>query len=499
MNVGTPSPHSPLDYVLTSQPSELKISTTGKIVLKFSTKDSGVQCKYVELSLPYGPIWSSIFADKPTVKLIHSSGWLLNSSILQNDLGSSIIIKLTNNGPGHFFPIKDYVTLEIYGTINQQPGQITFDVKDDAGIGSIAKTNHSTTQSVNKVPDQFYVDNLIAADSSSPNVPKLEFKKGKDIQFSWEGNATNYQLYAGNSSKAIFDGKNTTYSLTGGISRDTTFLLKGSYKNGGADLTSYKTIALNVSNPLLENVTIGGKALKIEAPADFRNELTVNPANTSLQDLIVEGPLNIGENMQVLGDTVFGKKGNKKQTDIKVYNTLDIKGELSAKKASIEVLGGKEVVFSTKTAKVKDWETAWFVFKKTIKINTDSMLTASIDHQRDKYLPDYNLQAFVELIHQKEVKYKTAAMAKYDSKGNISWAVPGFLNVPLAAKTELECSIILMVENENPSSFFSVDLILHPLGRSNKSDQAFKVLASHVETAPFVPPHLSESPPNNST
>jgi hypothetical protein len=159
-----------------------------------------------------------------------------------------------------------------------------------------------------------------------------EFGNGADILFEWESNGTFFQVYEKNNPVPIYAGTQTTFTLTGGVATDTTFILvammtfnpaTGKPQSGFAPIYLYETLTITITNPDLTP-----KSSNISGNASVGGTLGVS-GNTSLANANVSGTLgvsgqsNLG-NAQVGG--ALGVSGTSNLANAIVGGTLSASG-----------------------------------------------------------------------------------------------------------------------------------------------------------------------------
>ncbi|NLR67932.1 hypothetical protein HGH92_26745 [Chitinophaga varians] len=170
---------------------------------------------------------------------------------------------------------------------------------------------------------------------SQNGIPATSFKAGVPLTISWESTGTYFRLFAGGQSQAVYEGTQTTATLSN-ITVDTTFTLEASVPGSGK---LYKSVTIYISNPTLTPNSIKvttvhtvNKDLTANNNAAF-NQLNVNGQlvfpDSHDPSLQINGYLNTGCAITVLKDTNI--QGTATINDLTINSNIRVNGNFNNK------------------------------------------------------------------------------------------------------------------------------------------------------------------------
>jgi len=346
-----------LTYYPATYPSPLQVSSpqtpmTG-VVNSGVINETGkpVYCNQVVIAVPVGPDTNNLFVTSPSPSAsCNTSKWAVSSlefksgaelGFAQQDIQYAVFT-FDCRAPGDFL-INYNLVFGVQGQMTQIISACTIMIMENSGLTNDPNTftKKQTSYTVQASTPQFYQENFVATAPTAPTVPATDFANGADIQFSWESNGTFFQIYQKNVPQPIYSGTQTTFKLTGGVARDTTFFLVGmmtgnpsgdSPFGGYQPIYLYDSLTITISNPDLtprsvavaNNTTIGGTL-------GVTGQTTLGNANVG-GTLGVTGQTTLG-NANVGG--TLGVTGQSNLSNATVGGTLTANGQSNLKNTSV--------------------------------------------------------------------------------------------------------------------------------------------------------------------
>jgi hypothetical protein len=347
-----------LTYLPSTYPTPLQVSTsqtsvTGILNTAALNESTGeVYCNEILIAVPVGPDPGDLFASSPTPSAsCNTSKWAITSLVFKSgrELGFDNDIEyavFTFDCRSQTDYLIDYnLVFGVQGQMIEIMSDCAIMVLENSGTTKDPSTftSKQTSYTVSANAPQFYLQNFVATAPASPTVPATDFPNGADIVFSWESNGSYFQLYQKNISKPIYQGMQTTFKLSGGVSRDTTFFLVAMMSgNPSGDSPSgnyqpiylYDALTITISNPDLTP-----RSATISANASVSGTLGVT-GQTSL------GNTNVSGTLGVTGQTTLG---NANLNNATVADTLSVTGETAL--ANTKVGGMLSALSQTNLAK----------------------------------------------------------------------------------------------------------------------------------------------------
>jgi hypothetical protein len=336
-----------LTYSFSTDPSPIQISTpqtpsSARINASASpAKDSTVYCNKILIAYPTGPDVDNVFLAAPAGSLSTVS-WSITSQIRTGEeLGigdpntsyTTFIYQCLNSSN---LLINYNLVFGAFGQISMRVGDFQIMVQETSGTTSDPSTFTPKVGSftLTKEMPRFYLANFVATNPATPTVPVTDFPLSGPIYFEWESNGTFYQIFQQSQAAPVYAGTSTNFTLTAGLTRDTTFILAAmvsgnpsgdSWQGGFEPIYLYSSLTITVSNPVLvpTSVTTGTLAVTGNASVTGNTKLTGT--------LGVTGPSTVGS----LQASSFNVSGNS------VLNTATVNGSLGVTGST--TLGGLTV------------------------------------------------------------------------------------------------------------------------------------------------------------
>ncbi|GGZ33288.1 hypothetical protein GCM10010387_29280 [Streptomyces inusitatus] len=254
-----------------------------------------VYCGQILIAIPVGPGGPGVFTAPPTAS-VSTNTWAPTSAPRRSadpystpdttaDYTATIVYDALT---GTTQPIGTGLTLGLEGAVNNTFGDTEIQIRETSGTtpDPATFTTKETKVMVRKTPAGFYVRNFIATDPSSPTAPRTDFTKGADIRLQWESNGTNFKITT--PSRTIDLGTKTEYTLSGGVSRDTTLILTAtSTSSTGSQAVLYDKLTLTIANPDLTPTSVD-----ITSTLDVKGSTTLAAATAAA--LTATGPVKVG-------------------------------------------------------------------------------------------------------------------------------------------------------------------------------------------------------------
>jgi hypothetical protein len=301
-----------LTYNFSQDPTPIQVGTAQMPTagrLNVNVRSVGpVYCNQLILAVPVGLTVDDLFSATPAGSL-STQKWSITTleNVPASELGLSgniVYTKFTFDCiSSSDFLINYDLTLSAFGPVTNVPGAFTIMIGENSGT-----TNDPPTFTLKrggftfgKVLPQFWLKNFISTAPNTPTVPVTEFAGGSPIVFEWESNGTFFQIFQKNQAAPIYAGTGTTFTLTSGITRHTTFILVASVTGNPAEDTPsagyepvylYDSLTLTVSNPALTPASANIAGTLIVAQGTTLAALTATSAT-------VRGAVNVGGNVGI--------------------------------------------------------------------------------------------------------------------------------------------------------------------------------------------------------
>jgi hypothetical protein len=240
-DAGTVSAHADtpplLDYRFSPSPDPIQISTpqgpaTGRLNIAALSGKQKVYCSQIVIAVPVGAEAGDLYSATPSAS-VNTPRWGITSTAIKKgtELGrddaldyATFIFDCAN--PADY--LIDYnLVFGLSGSVATVAGDYAVIVGETSGTTSNPNdfTTKKATFTLRTILPQFYLQNFLAVAPNAPTVPATDFANGADIRFEWESNGTFFQLFKAKEAKPIYAGTATTFTLAGGASRDTSFVL----------------------------------------------------------------------------------------------------------------------------------------------------------------------------------------------------------------------------------------------------------------------------------
>lgn len=407
-----------LIYDQSSEPNPLQANKDGVITLSIKPSSTAVLCKQIVLTLSYGTGSGDIFTDKPTVSDIipSDSGWSLSAPIIKKGT-TSLVITLNNSNPGYSVPAA--IGFTISGKVNATTSQGTITIKEDSAppptTGAPSFTDKTGSLTVPTVLPPMAINSFIATVDDASSVPATEFTNGTAFGLSWSGaSVTNYQVFEGNKTTPIYNGSDTEYKVTDGLTNTTTFTLVATGTEGQ---TLIQTLTVTISNPVLtptsSTITPDGykPGLMVKGSTSLDGDLTVESTSgdsvttTSVENLRANGSLLVtaeafltdvnATSLEVSGNVNLGLSDN---SQLAINGKTFINNELNIVSGPVAAFGYLEFLFNSKyhspeplqSRSLVSFMTATNISVSPESIPTDGLLIVTLNNDPDKAFNAFN-------------------------------------------------------------------------------------------------------------
>jgi hypothetical protein len=271
-----------LNYGFSTDPIPVAISTQqvtnqARVNVGVNARAGKVYCNRILVAVPLdslgpNPIWG-LFAQPPAGS-VNTRKWAITSRVKKGrELGRGLpadeeYATFTYDCISGKDQLIDYnLVFGLFGSVSGRTGEVEVLVQETSGTGTDPATFTDRVGSfpVRKEWPQFYLKNLAATTPNSPTVPTTDFRNGAPVRVAWESNGSYFQLFVKDQTTPIYSGTATTCTLTGGVSRDTTFILAASMtgspgqdtpQGGYQPIYLYDSLTITVANPVLTPTSV---------------------------------------------------------------------------------------------------------------------------------------------------------------------------------------------------------------------------------------------------
>ncbi|MEV3961835.1 hypothetical protein AB0M34_13190 [Nocardia sp. NPDC050193] len=276
-----------LGYAIATSPNPLQASSTttpsrDHITIAVSVPaDETIHCDSIQFAVPKADPDTPGFDSAPGWSLSSDKKWKWLDTWLDDTHTPSYyraaIVPADDNQP-----IEYGVSVGITGTLGTETGTLTCLLREHSGTNEATLTYKEGSFIMPVDPQAFYLNNFLALDPGSPNVPRTRFSDGDTFVLSWESNGTNFTLYDGDGN-VLYDGPDTSCTLIPPVypgdqppagciqyffKTDTTFTLCATLTSGAAQsrndfepIYQYATLTVTTAKPIFDslNVFMGGQ------------------------------------------------------------------------------------------------------------------------------------------------------------------------------------------------------------------------------------------------
>lgn len=354
-----------LDYALSTDPAPIPISTaqvTNQARVNISPSASTpVYCNEIQVAVPVGSDAPSLFIPNTPVGSVNTNKWNPPTQLLQK--GSELWAGLDTNQDYATFTytcdsidslINYNLVFGVFGAVDGAVGDVEIGIRECSGTDPKNLTPKTGNFPLSKACPDFYLKNLVATTPDAPTVPSTDFADGAPIRLAWESNGTYFQLFMAGQTAPIYSGTATTCTLSGGVSRDTTFVLAASMtgspgqdtpQDGYQPIYLYDSLTVSVSNPVLTPTSV-----TVSDTLDVTGTSTLGTTNTgaltsssaTVSGALQASSLATGGTLNVSGSATIGQatvNGTLNATGSASLNNLTVNG-LSATSGPVSLFGG---------------------------------------------------------------------------------------------------------------------------------------------------------------
>ena len=294
-----------LQYQFSTDPQPLQISTdvpppaTGTLNVRVSASTTTGYADKITLGVQVGSDAGALFSETP-VAGVNTTRW--NNSSTQIVPGEQLGLSGANYAQFIFnaqttddYKIDDDLNLvfSVSGGVATTSGNGTgFIVEDSGDDPTNLQPQPQIPWQVELAPPRLYVQNFMAI--SAPLVPCTQFAAGDKIVLEWESNGSWFELYAANTTPALWSGTDKTYTVPNGFTSDTTLVLVVSMNGGSGPVGDfepvviYETLTITISDPdstprtlnVTGAATLSGATTEISGAATLSGTTAVTGAAT---------------------------------------------------------------------------------------------------------------------------------------------------------------------------------------------------------------------------
>ncbi|MFI5845018.1 hypothetical protein ACIA8K_35485 [Catenuloplanes sp. NPDC051500] len=219
------------------------------------TTDGTVYCDRITFLVPIGTAATDLFDGPVHASAFGGDGvWLPETARVQTP--GSFAFTCTNSAYYRMgYPLKFVLS----GTVNDTAGTATIGIRDNSGDTDEDMTPRAGDVTAAKSAPQFTLTNFYATKPENHSTPISDFNADVKVRLAWESTGTYFRLYQAGDPTPVYEGSGTTWTIDGGLTRDTTFVLAAQQ----ADATLYDSISLTVSDPTLDRLTVGENGLTV--------------------------------------------------------------------------------------------------------------------------------------------------------------------------------------------------------------------------------------------
>ncbi len=346
-----------LTYGFSTSPAPLAVTTgatpaLGVINAGVSAGGTPVYCSQIIVAVPLGADATDLSVDTPSASL-NTARWTLSSvKVVPGESwgrpgGTYGQFTFMSRDPSDQL-IDFSLVFGLSAQVNTAPGTFDYLVQETSGTDPSSLEVRTGSFPLAKEPPVFYLDNLVATTVDAPTLPCSLFGNGQPIRFAWESDGTWFQLFGGDDPTPVYEGPETTCTVSAGVAAATTFVLAGSVTgnpdgdtpSGGYEtLYLYAVATVQVSDPDLtprsvvvaDDVAVGGSisgaGLAVTGPVSA--DTVTATAGVTAAGLGVSGPASVGS---------LGVTGPASLAEATVAGPLTVAGASSLAAASVSQL-----------------------------------------------------------------------------------------------------------------------------------------------------------------
>lgn len=320
-----------LTYLFPTQPSPLQSSVNsnnanGYLNVVVSAQGQPIYAQNIQIFLPVGVGIGYLSSNTP-IPTVNTTRWTVGSAqlvkpgdlpnALQADSINYVLFNCTpQTAADQLLNYDLQFSFQITG-VDSIPGPY------QVGIGEVASTTQGgggnpvfNSFNLTKAAATFYLDNFTAsATSGNVNVPLGVIPRNTSFVLSWESNGNQFSLFTAKGSAPIYTGSDTQFTISAGITSDTTYILQaqivGGPNSGGTSpnfevISLFDSLTVICSNPDL-------------TPNSINNATTIN----STGNISTQGNLSVVHDITTSGLTV---NGSAVMSTVQMNNTLNVQG-----------------------------------------------------------------------------------------------------------------------------------------------------------------------------
>jgi hypothetical protein len=348
-----------LDYMISADPSPIQTSTAqttveGRLNVSASA-GSAVYCNQIVLAFPVGPDATDLYAAPPT-SAASTNKWGVTTQVktgreLGLDNNTSYTTFIYDCLSSADYLINYNLVLGGLGAVNTLPGDYEIQIMETSGTTNDPSTftQKTTGFTFSKILPQFYLQNFAAVAPATPTFPTTDFPNAAPIIFEWESNGSFFQIFMKDQPAPIYAGTATTFTLAGGVTRDTTFTLIASVTgNPGQDTPQggyqpvylFEELTITVSNPILtpsSAVVAGTLQVNGNTTLAATGVGALTAASATVQGNLSAATISVGNTLAVSGATSLAgvnASGNLNVSGNTTFNSATVSGGLTSSGAT---------------------------------------------------------------------------------------------------------------------------------------------------------------------
>jgi hypothetical protein len=252
-----------LSYQFATAPSPLQVSTEaadspGMINVWISAPgDQVIYCNKIIVAVPVGTAPGEFSTVTPALTP-NTPRWVSSAVVVTSGADIGLDPRLTYAQFTVTCPADEYWKIDyelIFSVtttaVNPHPDTFPFVVAEYSAVGSPDDlTQHRGTFTLQKVPAELYLTNLVAVSTATAEStqPRGEFRAGEPIRLVWQSNGDRFTVRAGKAAPADA-GPNTSYTFAAGLDVSTTVSVQATRAGEPAQVLTAST-TITISDPL---------------------------------------------------------------------------------------------------------------------------------------------------------------------------------------------------------------------------------------------------------
>lgn len=321
-----------LTYYFPSQPYPLEVSTNnhfanGSLTVVVSDPAGDVYAQGIDIYLPIGAGQPGYLSGNTPIASCNTTRWTIGSGALVKEEDLPLVLRVGGrDGATPYYVMyacipetnaDELIDFDLQFTF-QITGVDTFTGPYVVGIGETASKTAGVfgnmvfaSYTAIKTQAAFTLKNFIAsATTGDVNAPIGSIARNTAFQLSWESNGSQFRLYTAQNPTPIYTGTSSAYTVAGGITTDTTYILQATLANDSSAGPSFE------SSVLYDTLTVTCSNADLVTNS-IQNATTIN----STGDITTQGNITAHKNATFQGMTVNGAST---LSSLRVNSTLTV-------------------------------------------------------------------------------------------------------------------------------------------------------------------------------